>query len=109
MELKDFISKTLKEVLDGVSEARKTHSGRLPVDFDPKIDSQILGFTRGHANQPQAVQGIEFDIAVTVSSSDKLEGDAGIKVVGIGVSGKASTEAEKSSVSRIKFAVPVRL
>jgi hypothetical protein len=59
---------------------------------------------------PDALRDVEFDIAVTVTSSDKVGGEGGIQVMGIfKAGGEASKAAEKSSVSRIKFTVPMRL
>ena len=58
-----------------------------------------------YANQ----QNIDFDVAVTVVEGKETGGKAGISVwsIGAGVSGKS--ESSSSTVSRIKFEIPVEL
>lgn len=51
---------------------------------------------------------IDFDVAVTVTEKAEKEGGAAISVAGVfGLGGKASAASETSSISRIKFSVPI--
>lgn len=93
MDVKEFVSNTLKQIIDGVVDAQR------------------------HADQNNAVvapyhdyrKAIGFDIAVTVVEGKETEGKAGISVwsIGAGVTGKS--ESSNSTVSRIKFEIPVEL
>ncbi len=93
MDIKEFVSESLKQVIDGV------------------VDAGI------YAEEKKAVvpvyrernQKITFDVAVTVVEGTETGGKAGISVwsIGAGVTGKS--ESSSSTVSRIKFDIPVEL
>jgi hypothetical protein len=92
MELKVFIQQTLEHIISGV---RGSHS---------------------HAQQHGASIGsscyladVEFDVAVTTTDNAERKGGAGIFIAGFGIGGSGKTEASTSTVSRIKFKVPVGL
>jgi hypothetical protein len=93
MDIKEFVSDTLKQIIDGVVDAQQYAKTKRAV-VAPYHDYQ---------------KNIGFDIAVTVDESKQKEGKAGITVwsVGGGVSGK--TESSSSTVSRIKFEIPIEL
>ena len=55
------------------------------------------------------VTPIEFDVAVTVTGGSEKKGGIGVFSGVFGVGGQASSNAASSSVSRIKFSVPVIL
>ena len=93
MDIKEFVSQTLKQIIDGVVDAqdqtRKTSAVVVPYgDCQKKVD---------------------FDVAVTVVEGKETGGKAGISVwsIGAGVTGK--TESSSSTVSRIKFEIPINL
>jgi hypothetical protein len=105
MELKEFVSSGLLEIINGVKEARdkggKTAEGIASKDRF-KIDKLPPSLFQDNSGAVFTV--IEFDVAVTASS--KTEGSAGIKVVGINLGGSA--DLANSTTSRIKFAVPLK-
>lgn len=104
MDLKDFVSESLKQIIDGV------------------VDAQDHAFNAGAAVAPQRVinmeairlgiddrmeQSIEFDVAVTAQESQEKQGKAGISIPYFNAGGKISAGQENSTISRIKFSVPV--
>jgi hypothetical protein len=107
MELKDFVTKALLEIVEGIAAAQAA----MP-------DGQMIGTTRqeyfrdnsrpanivqdAHANVYSVVS---FDVAVT--TVDEVKGEGGIKVFSIGAKGEATGRAE--TASRIQFATTVRL
>ncbi|HEY0863803.1 MAG TPA: hypothetical protein VGD97_06830 [Lacunisphaera sp.] len=107
MNLKDFISSTICEIIDGVADAQ----GKSPAEL---INPDAL-YQADHAPRTHfAVRGggvvhmVEFDVAVTVESSSEGKVGAGIKVFAVGDAGGSASTADKSSqVSRIKFSVPI--
>ena len=101
MELHEFITATLVDIQRGVHNAIETAKK----DKFAGVINPIWGGAQNAG--PGNVQKVEFDIAV--SGSEKLSGeaDAGIKVLGVGLGGKASVSDENSKVSRIRFAVPL--
>lgn len=52
-------------------------------------------------------QDVEFDIAVTVSDEVSGKANAGIKVLSVGIGGEGAKAAKESTVSRVKFTVPI--
>ena len=53
------------------------------------------------------IQKVEFDVAVTVTDKNSSWGKAGIRIISIELGGELSKGTELSTVSRIKFAIPV--
>lgn len=93
MDVKEFVSETLKEIIDGVVEAQKDTEGKGAVVVPYSTPNEKVGF----------------DIAVTVAEGKETGGKAGISVwsIGAGVSGKS--ESSNTTVSRITFSVLVSL
>ena len=89
MELKEFVKNVLKDLVDGVEEAKAESS------HDMSLKSH-----------KESSQTVEFDIAVTVEDSTNKGGKAGIKVFQlVEGGGEISREVKNSSVSRVKFGV----
>lgn len=107
MELKEFVKRSLVEVMQGVSEA----NAELGASMD--LNDQILLFYRHESlsDNPQ----IDFDIAVTAEDTSKvsgnIKGSVGIKVAelvnlaGIDGSSEGYSTSVNSSISRIKFSI----
>ena len=110
MKLQEFVSETLKEIIAGVKESQK-YAESEGAWVSPRM------FTRGdktsiryladkdHAN----IEQIEFDVAVTSTEGSATEAGAGIFVAAIGLGAKGKSDASSSSVSRIKFSIPLGL
>lgn len=93
MDIKEFVSDTLKQIIDGVVEAQK---------YAKEKDAVVVPY---HDYQ----KNVSFDVAVTVDESKEKEGKAGITVWSIGGSVSGKTESSSSTVSRIKFEIPIEL
>jgi hypothetical protein len=93
MDVKDFVSDTLKQIIDGVVDAQ---------EYAKEKDAVVVPY---HDYQ----KNVSFDLAVTVVEGKETSGKAGISVwsIGAGVGGK--TESSSSTVSRIKFEIPIEL
>jgi hypothetical protein len=107
MELKDFISKSITEIIDGVTEAQsyaKSKGAKVnPTDFNSSSGPKY------YLNNGGMGQEIEFDVAVVVSETSEGKIGAGINVWGVGIGGHSTTGEESSTTSRIKFSVLVFL
>lgn len=109
MELDDFVKSVLVKVLSGVREAQK----------DESVGAFIVpGGDGGHEYPKNARVSssarlkstiIDFDVAVTVESSDKAAGGGGLKIAGIGADLKGESTNKDTRVSRIQFGVPIML
>ena len=109
MDLKEFISTTLTQVVEGVKAAQ---GGDLGDHISPRIQDNEADY-KGHSivspMRGPLLTIVDFDVAVTASESGGA--DAGIRVAVWGVGGgvEGSRASENIAVNRIKFSVPVAL
>jgi len=105
MTLQDFIRDSLLQISGGIQQARDKEQRIAPhISVNPSRDSV------GLAPDGSVVYLVDFDVAVTVSekSTDGLSG--GISVASVfKVEGKGGSTSEQSSISRVRFSVPVIL
>ena len=94
MDIKTFVTTTLREIIEGIEDAAT----------EVKQETSGDGAVNPVRREGRKINNIDFDLAVT--TSETAEAGGGIKVMGIGATGGLATEA--STVSRIKFQVPVR-
>jgi hypothetical protein len=106
MELKDFISSSIEQIVKGVMEA-KVKCQELDVVINPDItigsDNNQYIPIKGTYSVSRRVQMIEMDISVAISESEgnKVDGKVGIHIFAIG----ANTSDSKGSLTenRIRF------
>lgn len=108
MNLEEFISETLTQIIKGVKkaddDAKAVGSGARvnPPVMDPGNKTRTALFS----NPYQTTDLIEFDIALTVSNETTGGGKVGIVHIA-SIGGEATST--NTTVSRIKFKVPVAL
>jgi hypothetical protein len=95
MQLDEFISQTLNEIINGVKEAQKACTESNPI---------IVPYRSG-----QRPQQIEFDVALTVEKGTQTKGGIGVLsgIVNLGSAGQSDNS--QTAVNRIKFTIPVYL
>lgn len=90
MNLKEFTKQALTEIINGVEETRT-------------MSSRDLRLTGTKENRT-----VEFDVAVTVETKKKTEGETEIKVLAFAAAGgHIGQETTNSTITRIKFGVNV--
>ena len=111
MELKDYISETIKQIVLGITEAQKNVDG-LDIIINPDITIGQNGefyvpTKQGDYNIKRRVQNLEMDINLTVSESEtnSIGGKIGVSVFGVGADSKGIKET--SNQNRVKFAIPI--
>ena len=108
MNLEEFISDTLTQIIRGVKKADEqakvaNDGGRVnPAVMDPGNKTRTAVF----GNLYQTTEMVEFDIALSVTNEKTGSGKVGILHIA-SVGGEASST--NMSVSRVKFKVPVAL
>ena len=116
MNIGEFVSETLSQIIDGIRSAQESEMGenekaeggsRIGKINPPHSAGDQTIVKRGQliSTFGEPIQDVEFDIAVTVEESTGAK--AGLRVMGIGAGGELS--AKESTVSRIKFSVPIEL
>src|SRR5215472_2249160 len=113
MQLKDFIRDTLVQIVDGVIEAQgqvKQKGAIVAPDTSRGVLEQSKpksGFTvtkHGHH-----LTFVEFDVALTEADSTATKGGIGVLFGAINLGSAGESSERTSSLSRIKFEVPIVL
>lgn len=86
MELEQFITRTLIDVVSAVKRANEATGG-------------------GQKFQLRAGEEISFDIAITVTEGTKTAKEGGIKVYALKLGGEKSDSNSNENISRIKFKI----
>lgn len=113
MKLDEFVFESIKQVIDGIDNAREYAETK-----GAKISGEHLNFIgakngggivyMNHDNS-EIIEKIDFDIAVSAKEGDKVKGGVGLFVGAVGIGTQGQIENENSSMSRIKFSVPLHL
>ena len=106
MELREFISESLKQIIAGVKQARdyaKGDEARINPSVTPRPGSLYHMASNTH------LQDIEFDVAVTVTEEKEKAGKISVLAGIFGGEAGGQSRASNASISRIKFSVPVVL
>jgi len=103
--LDEFIAQTIDLIYKGVGQARKVYGNDVAPIPDPEITA-----TEGaeFVVNRQAIQSIDFDVAVTVASSKGTSKGAGILIAAVGAGVNSKNNNENSATSRIRFTIPLR-
>lgn len=107
MDLETFIAETLRQIVKGVQTAQE-HEDCKGARINPTGKVLHMSTKTTSATEPASRQ-IEFDVAVTVTEGNEKKGGIGVFTGVFGVGGQANSNTANSSVSRIKFSVPVIL
>jgi hypothetical protein len=101
MELNDFVSETLVQIVKGIESANESLLPGKAKAEQPFLLHHSMG------DHPQAPH-VEFDVAVTTQAeaSGTAQGRAKLLVVAAGLDGSVSIS--KENVSRVKFSVVVK-
>lgn len=104
MELKQFVSKTLEEILQGVNEAQQKVAGTHVGTVAPHIPEYEKLKVPEHIS---CFQNVHFEVAVSVE--EKTGSEASINVLSAIVNGKlrGSSANDNAEQSKISFSVPV--
>lgn len=109
MDLKEFVSATLQQIMNGVQDAQDNVAS--DGEINPSVYMQRRTGGSGHgiveSDSGKWVHMVHFDVAVTVAESAGVTGGAGLMVGLVGLGSRGETATEQSSVSRIKFEVPI--
>jgi len=113
MDLKTFVSQTLIQIVEGVADA-KAHIEGLGIGAAVNPE-RTYGDGPAHARASE----VEFDVAVTVASSDRerdghrVEGGASGMLAVVSLKARAETDGESTherrdeAISRVKFGVRI--
>jgi hypothetical protein len=101
VDLQVFVSEALKQLIAAVKTAQESArqlGGRVVPDG---VDGERK------ARSGQAITDVEFDVAVTVAEGSEKKGGLGVAIAALAIGGTAQASTTNSTVSRIKFRIPV--
>jgi hypothetical protein len=110
MNLQDFISQALSQIIEGVAAAQEAADKR-----GATVNPQLTGTTDSLASQgllwsgDATAQVVQFDVALTTTEGTGTKGGIGVFVGAVTLGSSGQSKSESSSVSRVKFAVPITL
>lgn len=107
MELKDFITETLVQMMEGVKNAQKKAE-----EFGAIVNPESLGgdsYIEVGNNQVARIQEIEFEVALTETSETGTHKGIGVAFSGIGAKGNKDKNEQNISYNKIRFNVPIAL
>jgi len=109
MDLKTFISETIIGIIEGVADAQQ----RVAEDFDTAAVALLDRPGEQARWRNPDFKSVAFDVAITSAQEESKETGAkgGLKVyvISASVDGKDAASTKLSSVSRVRFEVPVHL
>lgn len=111
MDLQEFVSGTLKQIVDSVIEANKYLKGK-GGKINPFLSGDIeFILKKGHlvTDNNRSVHMVEFDVALTATEGKGTKSGIGVFLGSVGLGSQGQSNQENSSTSRVKFSVPVSL
>jgi hypothetical protein len=109
MELREFVTTALTDIVAGVAAARVAVADHgAVVGSDP-----VYGYVKEAKvltdGQGRRVSEVEFDIALARTDATGTKGGIGVLLGAVNLGSKGESRAENVNTSRIKFTVPIVL
>jgi len=110
MQLKEFISETLKAIIDATSELQKEYDAKgVTINPPTSHNGGALVHEDSGSDTFRRVETVEFDVAVSASTETGGSGKAGVTVFGVEVGADGKRGKRNEQVSRIRFSIPIAL
>lgn len=106
MDLKEFTTQTLVQIVEGAIEANAQLSRSN--SFVPTTDT--LGCPKDELEarwEKPLMHNVDFDVAITTIESDGKSGGAGIRVASLALGGNIESKIENQTISRVKYSIPI--
>ena len=112
MELKDFVKRTIVQIVEGVKAAQEA-TKEAGAEVNPEglryISTEDNKEGRRYSDLGYFTEDIQFDVAIAASEGTETKGGIGVFMGPVLLGSQGKSDAGNSTVSRIKFTVPVRL
>ena len=102
MELREFVSQALVQILEGISDAQES-------TIVKETSAGVVAAGPGMRGERTTARDVEFDVAITTQSGTETKGKAGLLVGTIGLGTQGASANSRDLVHRIRFSVPVVL
>lgn len=110
MDLRDFVSQTLYQIASGTKDAQSLVQD-LGASVNPDLQtSHEQASKQGFLKTSEMfVPIVQFDVALTVVETTGTKGGIGVFAGAVNLGSTGQSQAENSSVSRVRFSVPLAL
>mgnify|MGYP001131451635 CR=1 FL=1 len=109
MDLREFVSMTLQDIVKGIQEAQKVE-GVGGCIAPSGIGGHNFSSSSDISHNGRIVSTVvRFDVALTVEKSETSGGKGGVSIAVLSAGLGAQVSSKNSAASRIQFAVPVVL
>ncbi|MEX1034408.1 MAG: hypothetical protein WDZ54_00520 [Sneathiella sp.] len=110
MDLKEFIVETISAIADATNELQTSYENDEILVNPPTSQSGENVYLEGSGHYAfRHVRDVDFDVALTASSSLDAKGKAGLKVFSVEVGGGGGASKAQEQVSRVQFSIPIAL
>ncbi|MGF1894043.1 hypothetical protein L4D18_21725 [Vibrio campbellii] len=107
MELREFISSALNEIVMGIKDSQDKLSSE-GIVICPKNVKDGAANLNDRFSSIHQVSEVDFDVSVTVEDATTSSANAGAQVLSVFSLGMKRCDTDKSvEVSRVKFSVPI--
>ena len=103
MDLETFVAETLRQLIAGVKKAQESTQVE-----GANINPDVAWPTYAALAQNK-IQKVEFDVAVTATEGSEKKAGIGVAMAMFVAGGEATSNTVNTSISRIRFAVPIIL
>ena len=109
MELKDFISETLTQMMEGVKNAQEKAKEFGAIVNPPTSSHKENTVSIGDLGEYQRIQTIEFEVALPSTSTNDTQKGISVAFAGIGAKGGKGSNEQNSIANKIRFEIPIAL
>ena len=110
MDLKDFVKETIKAVVEATSELQSELATHGAIVNPPTSSGEQTSFEVGGVGDTlRRVQSVDFDVALTTSTTGAGGAKGGLKVWVVEASTDASHSHAKGQENRVRFSIPISL
>ncbi len=102
MELKEFVSETLSNIIQGIEKAQKELEGK-----DCAINPEMYHEDKDVAKDRRKIKNIEFEVLLKLEESQGSKATIGVFAGFIGGGAQGQSGEITQSLNKIKFSVPV--
>jgi len=113
MNLKDFVTESLVEIIEGITDAQARVSNTKS-QVSPQISSLFSKSQSGGANlalgwdnMGNLIHTVDFDVAVTALEGTETKGGIGVVTGILALGSQGKSEESNQSISRLQFKVPI--
>ena len=110
MELKDFVSQSILQIVNGVKIAQDKNNTNARINPSGlRLGSNIEQSNLFDFEQNMLLSTVEFDVSVSAEKSKGTKGGISVLVGAVGLGSQGQSGKKDQFINRLKFSVPISL